>query len=110
MKRMLRVLLIVVAAFAPRVASAQLAVAWNDFSRGTGLVRILRTRSPWEFRSPPIEVGRDATLHYRFGRLYAVSRTDATITVIARRGQRIIRAVELAQGSEPKTSRSSAGT
>ena len=84
----------------PMPAHAQVAVAWNDFERGVGLVRIMRTLSPWEFRSPEIETGMDATLHYRFGRLYAVSRTDANVTVIARRG-RVRNVVELDQGSEP---------
>lgn len=81
--------------------AAQVAVAWNDFDRNVGLVRIMRSLPPWEFRSPEVETGMDATLHYRFGRLYAVSRRDAKITVIARRG-RVLKVIPLAQGSEPE--------
>lgn len=88
------------ASLAPAAAAAQLAVAWNDFSLGVGLVRIMRTLAPWEFRSPAIETGKDATLHYAFGRLYAVSRTDDTITVIARRGGRVRNVIALDERSE----------
>jgi hypothetical protein len=87
--------------FIPGRTAAQVAVAWNDFDRGVGLVRVMRTLSPWEFRSPEVETGRDATLHYRFGRLYAVSRTDANVTVIARRG-RVRKVIALDPGSEPE--------
>lgn len=86
----------------PTAAAAQLAVASNDFEHGVGLVSIMRTLTPWELRTAPIVTGRDATLQYRFGRLYAVSRMDATITVIARRGGRVLREYTLAAGSEPE--------
>ena len=73
MKPLLRACLITIAVLTPRLAGAQLAVAWNDDARTTGLVRILRTLAPWEFRAPPTATGRDATLQYHSGRLYAVS-------------------------------------
>jgi hypothetical protein len=91
-----------IASLFPAIAAAQVAVAWNDFARGVGVVQLLRALRPWELRLRAIETGRDATLHYRFGRLYAVSRRDGTVTVITRRGGRVRTVIELGDRSEPE--------
>lgn len=78
-----------------------LAVAWNDGAKGPGMLRIMSTRPPWDFTTPPLEIGRDPVLRYANGRLYAVSEAEDTITVVDPDAWTIERVHLLAEGSEP---------
>jgi hypothetical protein len=60
----------------------ELAVAWNDWESGGGVVRPLMLRPPFEFTAPAVATGANAVLRSADGRVYAVSRTHGTITVI----------------------------
>jgi hypothetical protein len=61
----------------------RIAVAWNDFSTGSGMIRAISAAAPWDFVTDPLEVGLDPLLRYAFGRLYEVSPADDLIHVVA---------------------------
>jgi hypothetical protein len=59
-----------------------LAVTWNEDGNQVGVLRTMNALPPWEFQTPPLEIGADSVLRYAFGRIYAVSRADGTITAV----------------------------
>lgn len=82
-------------------APPPLAVAWNDSSDGGGRVRSLRTTAPWPFATPPLAVGANSNLRYARGHLYAVSRSDSTVTAIATEDWTIARVYAIPGASDP---------
>lgn len=79
----------------------RLAVAWTDDETGVGLVRAMRTRAPWDWLTPPLEVGRHAVLRFAHGRLYVVSRVDDSVTVVDPQTWTVERRWQLEPGSHP---------
>jgi hypothetical protein len=63
-------------------AADRLAVAWNDPATGAGQVRLVGTEAPWPFLTAPLTTGPDAILRYAQGRLYVVSASARTVTVV----------------------------
>ncbi len=85
----------------PLAVQPRLAVAWTDLDAGVGLVRAMETRDPWRWVTPPLTVGRGAVLRFAFGRLYAVSSEDDSLTVVDPRSWTIEQQWQLAPGSRP---------
>ena len=40
----------------------RLVVAWNDSTSGSGMVRAMSAQPPWEFQTPPLQIGRDSVV------------------------------------------------
>lgn len=81
--------------------SHSLAVAWNDADSGSGMLRAMRTRPPWDFTSPSLPIGRHSVLRFAGERIYAVSQVDDTITVIVPDTWSIERTYALEDDSQP---------
>jgi len=79
----------------------RLAVAWNDSTNGSGVLRAMSVRPPWEFQTPPLETGSDSILRFADGRLYVVSRVESTIAVISTDTWTTLQVHSLVAGSEP---------
>lgn len=78
-------LLIAIALSAPALADPpprMIAAAFNEDETGSGQVVGIRAVSPWDQLKGPLPVGADATLRSAFGRVYAVSKSEDSVTVI----------------------------
>ncbi|HXV37552.1 MAG TPA: hypothetical protein VEC18_10400, partial [Myxococcota bacterium] len=101
------VALIACAALAGEAAAATsdaqrfVAVGWSDPVEPRGWVQRFATREPWAFDGDAIPVGRNPTLRFAGGRLYAVSDLDATIVEIDCTSWSATRSYTLRAGSEP---------
>ncbi len=58
------------------------AAAWSDPLQARGVVQRFHSQPPWAFDGDAISVGRNPTLRFAHGRLYAVSDADGSITAI----------------------------
>jgi hypothetical protein len=85
----------------PAPLDRSLAVAWNDAAGGSGMLRAMRTRPPWDFTSPSLPIGRDSILRFAGEKIYAVSPVDDTITVVVSDTWMIERTHSLQEGSQP---------
>ncbi|HEV7732661.1 MAG TPA: hypothetical protein VGR62_10890 [Candidatus Binatia bacterium] len=104
---MVRVVVVLLLAVASLVAvvpahARALAVAWNDPATGRGALAAMAVTVPFDFVTGVIETGRDVVLHARGSRLYAISRTDATLTVVDQRRWDVVRTYTLPAGSSPE--------
>ncbi|MCH8242702.1 MAG: hypothetical protein IH897_08840, partial [Planctomycetes bacterium] len=59
------------------------------------------TAAPWDFTTPPLEVGANSIARFAQGVLYVVSRSEDTITAIDPVSWSILQVYALAEGSEP---------
>jgi hypothetical protein len=82
-------------------ASADVAVAWNDERAQRGVVQRMSSLPPWQFETPPIEVGGNVRLRFAHGVLYAVSRAEATISAIDPESWTVTRTYEIGRTNLP---------
>jgi hypothetical protein len=94
-------ILLLILALAGRAEARALAVAWNDPVSRRGALAAMAVEAPFAFVTGALETGRDVVLHARGARLYAVSRTDATLTVVDQRRWQVVRTYTLPVGREP---------
>jgi len=88
-------------AYASGSSGRRLAVVWNDLSDGTGWVGLMDTAEPWDFTTPPLDVGANAIARFAQGVLYVVSRSEDTITAIDPVSWSILHVYTIGEGSEP---------
>ncbi len=81
--------------------SRRVAVGWED-SNHMGVLRAMSTEPPWEFQTPPLTIGADMVLRFAFERLYVVSPTGGTITVIDPNTWSSVGVYSLGAGSKPQ--------
>jgi len=82
-------------------ASARVVVAWTDGPTSEGRIRSFPAAAPWAFDTPALNVGANSTLRVAGGRLYVVSRTDATVAVIDPDTWTVLRTLSVGVGREP---------
>jgi hypothetical protein len=80
---------------------SKVVVAWTDVTTNQGHVRAFSAAAPWVFDTPAIPVGADSTLRLADDRLYAVSTSDATITVIDTDAWAVLHTHEVCKGNDP---------
>ena len=80
---------------------AAVAIAWNDFAAGTGMLGAISANAPWDVRRDPITVGLDSVLQSAFGKLYVLSGGDRTVRVVDPATWTIERSYALEAGDEP---------
>lgn len=85
------------AASGPRIVAA----AVNESGTGNGQVVGVRAVAPWDVVKPAIGVGPNATLRSAYGRVYAVSRTNETVSVIDAHTWTLLQVVPTGADSEP---------
>ncbi|MEK7795116.1 MAG: hypothetical protein AAB353_11325 [Candidatus Hydrogenedentota bacterium] len=78
----------------------RIAVAWNA-TGGDGKVAFIRPGGSFAFDGAAIAVGENSTLAARGGKVYAVSRTDGTITVIAASKGAVDDVIDLGPAAQP---------
>lgn len=100
----LRLLLVAAGVFAgvARADARSIAVAWNDPVSGKGALAAMDVAAPFGFLTDAVETGRNVVLHQRGSRLYAVSKTDDTLTVVDQRRWEVVRTYSLPAGSSPE--------
>jgi len=79
----------------------RLAVAWDDFRAGAGMVQRMETSAPWNLIGEPVAVGRQPVLREGFGKLYAVSQSDSQLDVVNVGDWSVAQTFELPPGTEP---------
>lgn len=97
-------LLIAIALSAPALADPpprMIAAAFNEDETGSGQVVGIRAVSPWDQLKGPLPVGADATLRSAFGRVYAVSKSEDSVTVIDVATWSVEQVIDTGVGSQP---------
>ncbi len=79
----------------------RLAVAWNDYVSGTGVLQAMSTEPPWVFQTAPLQISSDSVLRSAGGRVYVVGRAEGTVAVVARDTWTTLQVYPLGGGSEP---------
>jgi len=82
-------------------APARVVVAWTEGSPNDGRLRSFPAADPWNFDRPTLSVGGNATLRVAGDLLYAVSRTDASVSVIDLNAWTVLRTLSVGAGREP---------
>jgi hypothetical protein len=77
------------------------AIAWNDFAAGTGMVGAISSTAPWDVVRGPIAVGLDSVLQSAFGKLYVLSAGDRTVRVVDPLAWTVERSFALDPSGEP---------
>jgi hypothetical protein len=77
------------------------AIAWNDFRAGTGMLGAISVRAPWEFLREPIPIGSDSILESAFGKLFVLSAADRTVRVVDPAQWTVERSYVLEPGDDP---------
>ena len=77
------------------------AAAVNEDGTGNGLVVAIRAVSPWDQLEGPLPVGANATLRSAFGRVYALSKSEDSVTVIDVATWSIEQVIDTGVGSQP---------
>ncbi len=83
------------------VSARRLGVAWTDSTSGSGVVRGMSVLPPWEFETPMLETGPESVIRFAERRVYVVSRTEGTISVINPDTWTTLHVHSLGVGSEP---------
>ena len=81
----------------PPVTSEKIVVAWTMDS-GAGRIRAMSTKSPWQFDGPEVVTGGDVTLHCGGGRLFALSRSEGTVSIVDLSIQQVLPVASLEPG------------
>jgi hypothetical protein len=84
-----------------RPKGQRLAVAWTD-SGGAGSADRMTTREPLAFQGPELAAGGNTVLHYGFGRLYLLSRADATLAIVDPKRWALLKVIPLGAGGTPQ--------
>jgi len=79
----------------------RLAVAWDDATTSSGVVRAMSTLAPWDYQTPPLAGGADSVVRSAAGRAYVVSRSAGTITAVDPDTWAVLQVYPLGAGSEP---------
>jgi hypothetical protein len=80
---------------------ADVAIAWNDFGAGSGMLGAISASAPWDAVRQPISVGLDSVLHSAFGKLFVLSTGDRTVRVVDPARWTVERSYALEPGDEP---------
>lgn len=80
---------------------ARVVVAWTDGPTSEGYIRSFPATAPWDFDTQSLNVAPNATLRLAASRLYAVSRTDATVSVIDPDTWTVLHTHSVGAGREP---------
>jgi len=80
---------------------ANVVAAWTDGSTNEGRIRSFPAAAPWVFDTPALNVGANSTLRVASDRLYAVSKSDATVAVIDPTTWTVLRTLSVGAGREP---------
>ncbi len=80
--------------------STRVAVAWN--SPGGGKVGFIRTAEPFEFEGVAVAVGANSVLAARGSTVYAVSRSEGTITAVDAGKAAVRGVIDLGSAAEPQ--------
>jgi hypothetical protein len=77
-----------------------LAIAWNDYGAGTGMLGIISGSAPWGGQRDPIPVGLDSVLQSAFGKLFVMSAADRSVSVVDPVAWTVERSYALGPGDE----------